>query len=223
MLLHLLPPLQSASPQQPFAAQQTLALALQRPVRQSLPDEHGPCPAARLHWSPPSATHSPLPLHVWWVVLFAPVHLSMGGQHSKVPIEQPPKLPPEQRRSPSRPQLFRQGMVLPSQHLCPGPFPQGTPHLPLPSQVRFPPQPGWAIWQHGCPWVPQVVQVPFVASVLPLQQAPAAQPRGQAVIRKALPSGMHSFNEPPSQVGAWAGLQVLHRLPLQPLPQVSSA
>jgi hypothetical protein len=84
-----------------------------------------------LHSSLPSEVHWPALLQVWWVVLFWPVHRSMGGQQSKVPIEQPPNEPPEQRRSPSRPRLFRQVMVLPSQQRWPWPLPQGTAQRPF--------------------------------------------------------------------------------------------
>jgi hypothetical protein len=199
-LMHRWPSLQSPSPQQPFAAQQTRAPVLHLPVVQSLPDEQGPWPGPFLHSALPSATHWPASLQVWWVVLFWPVHLSIGGQHSKLLMEQPPKVPPEQRRSPSRPQLFRQVMVLPSQQRCPGPLPQGTAHLPLPWQARLPVQPGWAILQQSWPSVPQVAHAPPMDSVLPVQQAPEAQPRAHGVLFTALPSGRHSFRVEPSQV-----------------------
>ena len=91
-------------------------------------------------------------------------------------------------------------MVLPSQQRWPEPLPQGTAQRPLGWQVRLPVQPGWAIRQQGWPSVPQVAQLPPIASVLPVQQAPEAQPRAQGVLRTALPSDMHSFRVEPSQV-----------------------
>jgi hypothetical protein len=72
--------------------------------------------------------------------------------------------------------------------------------------------------------VPQAAQEPPLASVLPPQHAPEAQPRAQVMVAKALPSGMQVFRLLPSQVGPWAGLQVLQapRAELQPVAQVSS-
>jgi hypothetical protein len=71
--------------------------------------------------------------------------------------------------------------------------------------------------------VPHAEHDPPLASVLPPQQAPEAQPRAQLIMRKPLPSDMHSLSVEPSQVAPWLGLQALQRLPLQPLAQLSSA
>jgi hypothetical protein len=69
-------------------------------------------------------------------------------------------------------------------------------------QVRLPMQVGVALAQHGCPLPPHDAQAPPLASVFPVQQAPAAQPRAHGVSWKPLPSFAHCRIDVPSQVRA---------------------
>jgi hypothetical protein len=76
--------------------------------------------------------------------------------------------------------------------------------------------------QQGWLFPPHALQVPPRASLFPVQQLPAAQPRLQGVSWNPLPSLMHCLAEVPSHVRPWFGLQALQRSAEHPSGQFRS-